>query len=71
MAKSKSGSAASEKNAASLVEMTLMIVPRGNSVVHGTILQEGEMRQFKHTLSDKEKSEFAQLALDIAYIYVG
>lgn len=70
MAKSKA-STTSERKEAALVEMTLMIVPRGNSVVHGTILQEGEMRQFKHTLSDQEKSRFAELALDIAYIYVG
>jgi hypothetical protein len=48
--------------------MTLMIVPRGQSVAHGTMLSDGQLRQFKHLLSDSDKIEIAQLMHEIAFL---
>jgi hypothetical protein len=67
MAKSKSSSEAG-KPQREIIEMTLMIVPRGQSVAHGTMLSDGQLRQFKHLLSDSDKIEIAQLMHEIAFL---
>lgn len=54
-----------------IVELQLTLNPRGRSVVHGTLLVDGEMRTVKHELPDAAKAAIGEAILKavVSFVY--
>lgn len=51
-----------------IIEAQVYVVPRGRSVMNGTLLYEGVMRTFKQELDEKAKNVFIEEILKMVFI---